>query len=70
MPFYDLKCKECGKEFNIRASMKEREEKLILCPNCSNNTHEAVFTKVNIISSRKSSGSECPNIKSCGGCCH
>jgi putative FmdB family regulatory protein len=69
MPFYDLKCK-CGQEFNIKASISEREQKSILCPNCGNNELEAVFSKVNIIHSRKSGSSECPNLQRCGGCCN
>ena len=29
MPFYDLRCPKCDKEFNISASMKEKSEKRI-----------------------------------------
>ena len=68
MPFYDLRCK-CGKEFNIMASMSERENKQIRCPKCESNDLEAIFSKVNLIKTRNSSGSECPNIHKCGGCC-
>jgi len=68
MPFYDLKC-ECGEVFNIRASMSERENKLIKCPKCGSNNLEAVFTGVNIVRDRKSAAVECPNYHRCGGCC-
>ncbi len=71
MPFYDLKCK-CGEEFNIMASMSDRENKRIKCPKCgSSDKLEAIFSKVNIVQSRKSASSECPNAHVCGGnCCH
>lgn len=69
MPFYDLKCK-CGNEFNVMAKMSERENKLIKCPKCGGNELEAVFKSVNIIQSRNSNGSECPNRHVCGGCCN
>jgi putative FmdB family regulatory protein len=70
MPFYDLRCKECGEEFNIRASIKERENKEIECPNCHSHELEAVFKSVNIISSSKSSDSDYSCTSGCcGGSC-
>lgn len=69
LPFYDLKCK-CGHEFNIKASISERDNKQIKCPECGNNDLETVFKSVNIIQSRKDSTIECPNLHKCGGCCH
>ena len=72
MPFYDLRCK-CGEEFNIMASMSERENKKIKCPKCGSDELEAVFSNVNIVQSRKSSTGQvdCPNAHRCGGaCCH
>lgn len=68
MPFYDLKCK-CGNEFNAKASISEREQKLIKCPECGNIELEAVFKSVNIVHSRKSKAEDCPNAHKCGGCC-
>lgn len=69
MPFYDLKCDKCEKEFNVMAKMSEREDKLIKCPECGNNELSAVFNSVNIIQSRKSSDAPvCPNMDRCGGC--
>lgn len=70
MPFYDLKC-GCGEEFNIMASMSDRENKRISCPKCGSNELEAVFLNFNIIQSRKSVSNECPNAHRCGSnCCH
>lgn len=70
MPFYDLKCKKCKEEFNIMAKMSERENKLIECPKCGGVEHDAVFSNVNIVQSRKSDGPACPNAHICGGHCH
>lgn len=69
MPFYDLKC-ACGEVFNVMASMSDRENKRIKCPKCGSDKLEAVFSKVNIIQSRKDGAGECPNARQCGGCCH
>jgi putative FmdB family regulatory protein len=69
MPFYDLKCTKCGKEFNIMASMSQREKKLIKCPNCGNNELDPIFTNVNIVQTRKSEPMACPNFERCGGSC-
>lgn len=68
MPYYDLKCK-CGEEFNKKASIKEREEKLITCPICGANELEAVFKNVNIGTSRVEKSVDCPNSHRCNGCC-
>jgi putative FmdB family regulatory protein len=69
MPFYDLKCSKCGEQFNIKASLSEREQNLIKCPECGSNNLEAVFTNVNVILNRKTQAPQCPNIGSCKGCC-
>jgi putative FmdB family regulatory protein len=74
MPYYDLKCNNCGNEFNAAAKMSERESRLIKCPECSNTDLDAVFSKVNIIRSNKKDKPEdrlpaCPNFEKCGGCC-
>jgi len=34
MPFYDLCCPKCGKEYNIPATIAEKTEKRIPCPDC------------------------------------
>ncbi|MDO8685808.1 MAG: zinc ribbon domain-containing protein [Clostridiales bacterium] len=72
MPFYDLKCEKCGNEFNVKASLKEREDKQIACPDCGGNELSRVYSGMNIFqgrSSQKTSRAECPNIGKCGGCC-
>lgn len=68
MPFYDLKC-SCGEEFNIMASMSDRENRRIKCPKCGSDELEAVFSNVNIVRSEKTVPNDCPNFDRCGGCC-
>lgn len=63
MPYYDLKCTECGNEFNKKASIEERTEKRIQCPACGSNKLDAVFKSVNYIKSSKD------NAPPCAGCC-
>ncbi|HOJ09881.1 MAG TPA: zinc ribbon domain-containing protein [Clostridiales bacterium] len=69
MPFYDLKCKKCGEEFNKMAKISEREQNLITCPKCGSNKLDPIFTNVNYVVSSKKEGPSCPNIDRCGGCC-
>lgn len=69
MPFYDLKCRKCGKEFNVMASISDRENMRIKCENCGSNQLDAVFSNISIIKDR-GSHDECPNSHICGGCCH
>lgn len=63
MPFYDLKCIKCNEEFNIMASMKEKEEQNIKCPECGSNELATLFKNINVVKSRESSHT-CS-----GGCC-
>ncbi|NLC68613.1 MAG: zinc ribbon domain-containing protein [Clostridiaceae bacterium] len=69
MPFYDLQCEMCGKEFNIMAKISEREQKRIKCPYCGSNELRAVFKNLNYMVSRKQDRPVCPNSKSCGARC-
>ena len=43
MPFYDLKCTSCDSEHNISASMNDKSEKKITCPDCGSSELETVF---------------------------
>jgi len=69
MPFYDLKCKNCGKEFNIMAKMSERENKLVKCPDCGDSELETIYKSVNVVQSRKPEAPACPNAHICGANC-
>ena len=70
MPFYDLKCPKCDKEYNIHASIAEKTEKCIPCPDCGSFELETVFKGAPAYIKSKQSG-ECPNQHICGsGCRH
>ncbi|MDR1538575.1 MAG: zinc ribbon domain-containing protein [Clostridiales bacterium] len=70
MPFYDLRCPVCNKEFNIYASMADKAEKRISCSECGSHDLETVFKSAPAyIKSRKNS--DCPSRHICGeGCRH
>ena len=70
MPFYDLYCLSCDKEFNISASMEAKAEKRIVCPVCGSNDLKTLFkTAPAYIKGAKAS--VCPNRGACGnGCGH
>lgn len=69
MPYYDLRCSKCGKEINVKASMEDREKKSIKCPDCGENEMETIFSKVNIVQSRKDEAPPCASGSCCGGNC-
>jgi len=69
MPYYDLFCPVCDREYNISASMTEKSRKTISCPECGSRDLQTVFkTPPAYI---KKSAVECPNSHICGaGCRH
>ena len=70
MPFYDLRCPICDKEFNISASMADKAEKRVPCPECGSFELETVY-KSSPAYIKNNSGHECPNRHVCGsGCRH
>ena len=71
MPFYDLRCKSCDKESNIKATMAEKTENRIPCPECGSTDMVTVYKSAPAF--LKSSGDKappCPSSTSCGntGC--
>lgn len=71
MPFYDLKCRNCGIEFNAKATIEMRENNRILCPECGETNMEAVFKTLNYSIKKNSQDSmACPNAHICGCNCH
>lgn len=70
MPNYDLRCANCLHEFAARASISDRTEKHIHCPECGSSELEAVFKAMNFHVSRNNQAA-CPNSHICGaGCQH
>jgi len=68
MPNYDLYCPKCNREYNIRASMAEKSEKRIPCPDCGSFELETVFkTAPAYVKGGKAAG--CPQRASCGSAC-
>jgi len=71
MPFYDLKCNNCEKTFNIKATMAEKTERRIPCTQCGSTDLETDY--ISAPAYIKSSGDRmpaCPSSNSCGnsGC--
>jgi len=71
MPFYDLKCNDCNTSSNIKATMNEKTERRIPCPECGSTNMETDY--ISAPAYIKSSGDRmpaCPSSSSCGnpGC--
>ena len=71
MPFYDLRCKKCNTESNIKATMAEKTEGRIHCPECGSRNMETIYKSAPAYI--KNSGSNppvCPGSSACGnsGC--
>lgn len=71
MPFYDLFCQSCDKEYNIMATMANKENRNIQCPDCGTTDLKTVYNSApNFIKKIGDSGPACPNRSVCGsgGC--
>ena len=71
MPFYDLRCIDCEKESNIKATMAEKTEGRIPCPECGGTNMETVFKSAPAyIKSSSETMQSCPSSSNCGnsGC--
>jgi len=68
MPFYDLRCTKCDKEYNISASMADKTEKRIPCPDCGSLSLETLYKGAPGIIKGAAPPISCPNRQSCGGC--
>ena len=66
MPFYDLRCLSCNKESNIRATISEKTERSIVCPQCGSTDMETVY--ISAPAYIKSSGESVPTCASSGSC--
>jgi len=71
MPFYDLYCAECDKEFNILASVTAKIEKHVPCPECGSFDLKTVYKSgPAYIKGRGDVMPECPNRSTCASCPH
>ena len=68
MPFYDLRCVNCDKEFNIMASMADKTARLIPCPECGATDMETVYNSAPAYIKGRSSP-KCANSHTCGASC-
>lgn len=69
MPYYDLRCPACDREYNISASMADKAERRIPCPDCGSLELETVYKSAPAYV--KSAGNAgCPNRHVCGAGCH
>jgi putative FmdB family regulatory protein len=48
MPFYELKCKKCGCEYDVMCMMAEMDEEIkkAKCENCGSKSKDRVFTPI------------------------
>ena len=67
MPFYDLKCTDCGNVFNVKATIAEKENKEIPCSNCGGKELVRVYDMMHL--SVGSSNLEKP-VSECACCSH
>lgn len=66
MPFYDLYCAGCDKEFNIMATMADKMERRIPCPECGSTSLETVYNAAPaFIKGGGGAIPECPNSSAC-----
>jgi len=69
MPNYDLRCQTCDKEYNIRATIAEKSEQRIPCPDCGSFELETLFKAPPAYVKGASGGVKCPNAAGCGSAC-
>ncbi len=74
MPLYDFQCQSCGRVFEVRASIKQREDLKPECPVCHSHDTEALITAGLVILNKPSGAAIAPSGCGCGsnsgsGCC-
>ncbi|MGI6326933.1 MAG: FmdB family zinc ribbon protein [Saccharofermentanales bacterium] len=60
MPYYDLSCKNCLHQFNVKATIQERSDRLIRCPECQSTELEAIYRTVNFVRRLNKDCDVCP----------
>ena len=66
MPKYDLICTDCGAEHKIWASISEKSEGKIECPDCGSEKLESTYKTA----PAQINGKACPARNSCAACPH
>jgi len=70
MPNYDLICSKCNREHNIRASMAEKSQKRISCPDCGSFELETVYKSAPAyVKGGSRPPMSCPQRAGCGSAC-
>jgi len=71
MPYYDLFCANCNKEFEIKATMEEKTGLRIPCPECGSTDLKTVYNSAPAyLKNVKEPAQACPHSRTCGssGC--
>jgi len=68
MPKYNLYCKDCDKEHSVWASMADKTDGRIPCPDCGKMDLETVF-KAPPAYVKGNAAAQCPNRSGCGSSC-
>ena len=67
MPFYDLRCIDCNIESNVKATMAEKSERRIPCPECGSTNMKTVYKSAPaFIKSSGNDAPQCPSSRTCG----
>ena len=70
MPNYGFFCKGCYNEFSIMASMEDKAEHRIPCPECGSTDLVPIYKAApTYIKSTGEKVVDCPNSSRCGGTC-
>ena len=70
MPLYDYRCEDCGEVFEVRASIKEKEDGLVLeCPMCGSAEARQRLTFASVLHGGKPSPMPTCGPSARSGCC-
>ena len=69
MPFYDMRCEECKSDIRIMATISEKQENRILCPQCGSNKLANMFKSAPGYIKSRSKTPDCANFNKCGNRC-
>ena len=69
MQIYNYRCNDCGKTFEVQATLKEKETKPFFCPHCQSESTKSQFSVSNFFKNTfgKSEEKPCCSAESCCG---